>query len=154
MYEESFRTPLLIRYPKEIKAGTTIHEMVQNIDYAPTFLDLAGEEIPAEMQGRSLRPLWQQANPEWRDALYYHYYEYPHGWHYVNKHDGIRTNRYKLIHFYEMGEWELYDLKKDPDEMNNLYGDPRYKELADSLKTELKKLRAYYEVESIEHMTH
>ncbi|MFW5658316.1 MAG: sulfatase [Bacteroidota bacterium] len=151
MYEESFRTPLLIRYPKEIKAGTTIHEMVQNIDYAPTFLNLAGEKITEEIQGRSLRPLWQETDPQWRDALYYHYYEYPHGWHYVNKHDGIRTERHKLIHFYEMGEWELYDLKKDANEMNNLYGNPRYTKLADSLKTELQNLRASYDVGNIEY---
>lgn len=148
MYEESFRTPLLMRYPKEIEAGTKISELVQNIDYAPTFLDLAGIQIPEEIQGKSLRNLWNKNNYEWRDALYYHYYEYPHGWHYVNKHDGIRTKRYKLIHFYQMDVYELYDLKKDPNEVNNLYGNDDYQQLADSLKTELQQIRNFYDVPS------
>ena len=146
MYEESFRTPLMMRYPREIEPGTTIDALVQNIDYAPTFLDLAGATVPEAIQGRSLRPLWKGKDLEWRDALYYHYYEYPHGWHYVKKHDGIRTRDYKLIHFYEIGEWELYDMKKDPTEMNNLYGKEGYEALTDSLKNELQQLRDKYEV--------
>ncbi len=146
MYEESFRTPLLMRYPAEIESGKKINKLVQNIDYAPTFLDLAGVDIPGEIHGKSLRPLWNKDDNEWRDALYYHYYEYPHGWHYVNKHDGIRTKRYKLIHFYKMGIYELYDLKNDPNEMSNLYGNDEYQQLADSLKTELKEIREYYNV--------
>ena len=135
-----------MRYPKEIEPGTEINDLVQNIDYAPTFLDLAGVEIPDEVQGRSLRPLWNQKDPEWRNSLYYHYYEYPHGWHFVNKHEGVRTDRYKLIHFYEMDQWELYDLKKDPHEMNNIYGKDSYSEVTDSLKEELKDLKTYYDV--------
>ncbi len=147
MYEESFRTPLLVRYPREINAGTEVTQLVQNIDYAPTFLELAGVTVPDAMQGKSIRPLWNGDNDiQWRDALYYHYYEFPHGWHYVNKHDGIRTKRYKLIRFYEMGEWELYDLKEDPNEMKNLYGHEEYSNLADSLKKELYKLQVYYSV--------
>jgi len=147
MYEESFRTPLLIRYPKEIKAGSTCDNLVQNIDYAPTILDLANINIPDEMQGKSLRPLWQNNEPaQWRNALYYHYYEYPYGWHNVNKHDGIRTDRYKLIDFYEMEIFELYDLRTDPNEMNNLSDDPDYQTIKDSLKIELDKIRDYYNV--------
>lgn len=147
MYEESFRTPLLIRYPKEIKAGSTCDNLVQNIDYAPTILDLANINIPDEMQGKSLRPLWQNNAPaQWRNALYYHYYEYPYGWHNVNKHDGIRTDRYKLIDFYEMEIFELYDLRTDPNEMNNLSDDPDYQTIKDSLKIELDKIRDYYNV--------
>ena len=146
MYEESFRTPLLIRYPKEIQPGTVIDELVQNIDYAPTFLDLSGATIPEEVQGRSLKTLWSQPDPQWRNALYYHYYEYPHGWHFVNRHEGIRTERYKLINFYKMNHWELYDMNQDPGEMNNLYGNEEYSRLADSLKSELARLRDYYKV--------
>ena len=146
MYEESFRTPLLMRYLKEIKPGTVIDALVQNIDYAPTFLELAGQEIPVAVQGQSLRSLWHKPETQWRSSLYYHYYEYPHGWHFVNKHEGIRTSRYKLINFYEMGNWELYDLKQDPKEMNNLYGQEGYKEKADSLKEALADLRKKYKV--------
>jgi arylsulfatase A-like enzyme len=147
MYEESFRTPLMIRYPTEIRAGSVSEQLVQNIDYAPTLLDIAGTEIPEEIQGVSLKPLWSEhLSNDWREALYYHYYEYPHGWHFVHKHDGIRTNRYKLIHFYEMGEFELYDLKNDPYEMNNLYGTSANRGIQDSLKIELETLRELYSV--------
>ena len=147
MYEESFRTPLIMSYPNEIEAGRVCNELVQNIDYAPTFLDLAGVKIPDAIQGRSLRPLWQQEQVEdWRDALYYQYFEYPYGWHSVHKHYGIRTERYKLIHFPGLETWELYDLKNDPNEMKNLYSKEGYKELADSLKDELHELRIKYDV--------
>ena len=104
MYEESFRTPLLVRYPKEIKAGTVVNKMVQNLDFAPTFLDYAGVEIPKEVQGESFRKLVKGEEVEWRDAIYYTYYEYP-GEHNVARHRGVRTDRYKLIHFY-------YDFEK------------------------------------------
>ncbi len=146
MYEESFRTPLLIRYPKEIKKGTVIDQLVQNIDYAPTFLDLAGIPIPEDVQGKSLRPLWAVENINWRSALYYHYYEYPHGWHFANKHEGIRTKRYKLIYFYQLNHWEFYDLKTDSLEMNNLYGNKQFQPKIDSLKKELVKLKKHYKV--------
>lgn len=102
MYEESFRTPLVVRYPKEIKAGSVSHQLVQNIDYAPTFLDYAGVKQPKEMTGHSLKPLFRADSTNWRKDLYYHYYDYP-AWHMVRKHDGVRDNRYKLIHFYGKG---------------------------------------------------
>jgi arylsulfatase A-like enzyme len=149
MYEESFRTPLMMRLPGKIPAGSKSDALVQNIDYAPTLLDLAGAHIPENMQGRSLTPLWKNNNVNWRDALYYHYYEYPHGWHFVNKHDGIRTHNYKLIHFYEMDEWELYNLRKDPNEMHNLYHVKGYEQLSDSLKKELVELRNHYDIKKL-----
>lgn len=103
MYEESLRTPLVMMYPGHIKPGTVSTELVQNIDYAPTFLDLAGVKKPKEMSGRSLRPLFSTgANRSWRKSIYYHYYDYP-AWHLARKHDGIRTDRFKLIHFYGKG---------------------------------------------------
>jgi len=144
MYEESFRTPLIIRYPTEIQAGSENSDLVQNIDFAPTILDIAGAEVPNEIQGESLTPLFEGNNTEWRDQLYYHYYEYP-AEHAVKRHYGIRTNRYKLIHFYyDIDEWELYDLENDPQEMMNLYNDPDYTEIRDSLHQELEDLREHY----------
>lgn len=145
MYEESFRTPLLIRYPKQIKPASVNSNLVQNIDFAPTVLDVAGIEIPQEIQGVSLRPLWSQENPPWRDALYYHYYEYP-GIHMVKRHYGVRTERYKLIYFYyDIEAWELYDLEKDPQELTNLYGHPDYKELQAIMHQKLDELRIQYQ---------
>lgn len=144
MYEESFRTPLIIRFPSEIEAGLESEELVQNLDYAPTILDVAGVEIPEEVQGESLVPLFDNQYEEWRDALYYHFYEFPSE-HAVKRHYGIRTERYKLIHFYyDVDEWELYDLENDPNEMNNLYNTPDYAEIRDSLHQELDNLREYY----------
>src|SRR5690606_33337185 len=129
MYEESFRTPLLIRYPKEIKKGTVVNKMVQNLDYAPTLLDYAGVEIPSDMQGLSFRRLLTGDDADWREAVYYTYYEYP-SVHMVKRHYGIATDRYKLIHFYyDIDEWELYDLKEDPSEMKNVYDDPAYADI-------------------------
>jgi arylsulfatase A-like enzyme len=147
MYEESFRTPLLMRFPKTYtNAHGQIDKLVQNIDYAPTFLDLAGVSIPNDMQGKSLLPLLEDERPEnWRDALYYHYYEYP-AEHAVKRHYGIRTDRYKLIHFYnDIDEWELYDLTNDSLEMNNLYGQPEVQYLADSLKSMLLEMQIQYQ---------
>lgn len=144
MYEESLRTPLLIKYPQEIKPGTKIDKMVQNLDFAPTFLDYAGVEIPNDMQGRSMRDLITNENSEWRDAIYYTYYEYP-SIHMVKRHYGIRTERYKLIHFYyDVDEWELYDLKKDPKEMHNVYDDPDYAGVKDRMHKSLNELRKKY----------
>jgi len=118
MYEESFRTPLLMRLPSTIKKGK-IDQLVQNIDFAPTFLDLAGVEIPQAIQGESLVPLLKGKTENWRDAIYYHYYEYP-GPHSVKRHYGIRTDRYKLIHFYnDINQWDLYDLQEDLNEVND-----------------------------------
>lgn len=145
MYEESLRMPFLIRYPRSIKAGQRIKEMTLNIDFAPTLLDMAGVKIPDEMQGESFAPLLNGEGVEqWRDAIYYHYYEYPK-WHHVQPHYGIRTDRYKLIHFYyDIDVWELYDLQEDPNELSNLYNDPEHSALIASLKDELKQLQVLY----------
>lgn len=144
MYEESFRTPILMRYPKEIKAGTIVDELIQNLDFAPTFLDFAGVDIPAEMQGESFRNIVSGESSEWRDAIYYTYYEYP-GWHMVKRHYGIRTDRYKLMHFYhDIDEWEMYDLVTDPQEMHNVYGDPEYAKIQSNLHQRLLALREKY----------
>ncbi len=144
MYEESFRTPLLMRYPKEIKAGTVVEEMVQNLDFAPTFLDYAGAPISKEIQGESFRKLVGGTEKKWRDAIYYTYYEYP-GEHKVKRHHGVRTDRYKLIHFYyDIDKWELYDLEKDPTEMNNVYGNSKYKKVQQQMHKKLTEVRAKY----------
>jgi len=144
MYEESFRTPLLIRYPKEIKPGTKIDKLVQNLDFAPTFLDYANIEIPDEMQGESFRKLVSGESGEWRDAVYYTYYEYP-SVHMVKRHYGVATERYKLMHFYyDIDEWEMYDLQTDPQEMKNIYNDPAYADVQQMLHGRLTELRTQY----------
>jgi arylsulfatase A-like enzyme len=133
MYEESFRTPLLIRFPKEIKPGTKINKLVQNLDFAPTFLDYAGIQVPEEMQGESFRKLVSGETEKWRDAVYYTYYEYP-SVHMVKRHYGVATERYKLMHFYyDIDEWEMYDLEPDPSEMKNIYNDPAYADVQKTL---------------------
>lgn len=146
MYEESFRTPLVMMLPKGFDRKGDIDEMVQNIDYAPTFLELAGVEIPEDIQGESLVPLLKGEHPEdWRNELYYHYYEYP-AEHAVKRHYGIRDDRYKLIHFYnDIDEWELYDLQEDPHEMNNLYGKPGMEEVTKRMKQKLKENQVKYD---------
>ena len=143
MYEESMHTPLVMLLPEGLDARGDIPQMVQNIDYAPTFLDLAGLEVPADMQGVSMLPLLKGEQPaDWRDNLYYHFHEYP-AEHMVKRHYGVRDNRYKLIHFYnDIDTWELYDLESDPKEMNNLYGKPGYEEVT---RTMMKKLAAAQE---------
>ncbi len=145
MYEESLRMPLLVRYPKEIKAGGRNNDIVLNLDFAPTFLDYAGTRVPGDMQGRSMRPVLAGSTPEdWRHSMYYHYYEFP-AVHSVKRHYGVRTKRYKLIHFYhDIDEWELYDLEKDPREMKNVYSDPAYADVVRRLKKELIRLRKKY----------
>lgn len=144
MYEESFRTPLVVRYPKEIKAGTRIDKLVQNLDYAPTFLDYAGIKVPDDMQGMSFRKLVSGEVGEWRDAIYYQYFEYP-AEHEVKRHYGIRTDRYKLIHFYgDVDEWEMYDLEKDPHEMKSVYNDLAYVEVQRDMHKRLTELRTKY----------
>ena len=144
MYEESLRMPLIVKWPGTVKPGTVNELMVQNLDYAETFLEIAGAAIPSDMQGASLVPLLKGETPEnWRKSIYYHYYEYP-SVHMVPRHYGIRTERYKLMHFYQFDEWEFYDLKEDPQEMNNLYGNPDYAKLTKRLKNGLKKLRKKY----------
>jgi arylsulfatase A-like enzyme len=144
MYEQSLRTPLIVRYPREIKAGTVNDRLVMNLDFAPTFLDYAGIKVPEEMQGESFRNLVAGKDPTWRDAIYYHYYEFP-AEHMVKRHYGIRTEQYKLIHFYyDIDEWELYDLVKDPEEMTNLYGHPEYASIQAGLHKRLDELRLKY----------
>jgi len=144
MYEESFRMPLMMRLPSKIRKGK-IEQLVQNIDFAPTFLELAGVPIPAEMQGVSLLPLLEgQETDDWRESIYYHYYEYP-GPHSVKRHYGIRTERYKLIHFYNnIDQWELYDLEEDPTEINNLFGEEAYEELTEDLFMQMIALQKQY----------
>lgn len=151
MYEESLSTPLLMHLPKGLKARGDINEMVQNIDYAPTFLDLAGAPIPSDIQGVSLLPLLQGKHPKnWRKSIYYHYYEYP-AEHSVRRHYGVRGERYKLIHFYnDIDAWELYDLKNDPTEMHNLYGKPGMEKVTREMKKELLRLQVQYD-DSIRH---
>lgn len=143
MYEESFRTPLLMRFPGGVKGD--ISAMVQNIDYAPTFLELAGMEAPVDMHGVSLLPLLSgQEKKLDRKALYYHYYEFPDE-HAVRPHYGVRTERYKLIHFYDdINAWELFDLENDPHELNNIYGTQGTEQLTDSLKNLLHDLQKHY----------
>ena len=145
IYDESFKTPLLVRWPNEIKAGTTNDEMVQNLDFAQTFLEAAGIEAPADMQGESLVPLLKGDTEQFtRDAVYYHYYEYP-AVHMVKAHYGIVTKEFKLVHFYyDVDEWELYDRLRDPQEMNNVYSDPAYADVVKELHLKLDDLRVQY----------
>ena len=147
MYEPSFSTPLVMRLPEGLKARGDISQLVQNIDYAPTFLELAGAEVPADIQGRSLLPLLRGEQPkDWRKSLYYHFYEYP-AEHMVKRHYGVRTaDGWKLIHFYnDIDQWELYNLNEDPNELNNLYGKPGTEKVTKRLRKELKKLQEEYD---------
>jgi arylsulfatase A-like enzyme len=143
MYEESLAMPLVVRYPAAVPAGRTSDALVLNLDFAPTLLDFAGVTAPEEMQGRSLRPLLDGPPPtHWRDAFYYHYYEFPHGWHDVRAHYGVRTDRHKLIRFYgDMDVWELYDLATDPNELHNVYGQAGYEVVQADLHRRLDALR-------------
>ncbi|MEM0964880.1 MAG: sulfatase [Verrucomicrobiota bacterium] len=151
MYEESFRTPLIARWPGKIEPNSVNTDLVQNIDMASTFLELAGAPVPPDIQGVSTLPLLEGEKPdEWRDSLYYHYYEYP-GFHSVRRHEGVFDKRYKLMRFYGKDvpngeEWELYDLKNDPDEMNSVYANPEYAGVVEELKLELVALRDRYGV--------
>ena len=141
MYEESLRMPFVVRYPREVRPGTTSDAMVLNVDFAPTFLDLAAAPIPDDMQGRSMRPVLQGRTPhDWRTSVYYHYYEYP-AVHMVRRHYGVRTQRYKLIHYYNLKEWELFDLEKDPHELRTVHDDPAYSDVVTRLKQEIQRLR-------------
>jgi arylsulfatase A-like enzyme len=151
MYEESFRTPFIAKWPGKIKPGSVNTDLVQNIDFAETFLDLAGAPIPDDMQGKSLVPLLKGETPkDWRDALYYHYYEYP-GPHGVRRHEGVFDGRWKLIRFYGKNvpdgeEWEFYDLKNDPTEMNNIFANPESKAQIEVMKKKLESLKEQYQV--------
>ncbi len=144
MYEESFRTPLLMRWPEKIKAGSVREALVQNVDFAPTILDAAGVAPSGDMHGKSLLPLFEADDAGFRDAAYYHYYEYP-GIHAVKRHYGIRTDRYKLMHFYhDVEEWELYDLEQDPSELRNVYYDPAYAKTRHELVMLLDQVQRRY----------
>ena len=149
MYEESLHMPFIVKWPGVTKSGSVNTDMVQNIDFAETFLDMADLDIPTEMQGISLVPLLQGKTPgDWRKSIYYHYYEYP-GWHMVQKHNGVRTDRYKLINYYELGEKELFDLETDPQEMKSVFNDPEYTDIQTQLEDELEQLKLFYKDNTI-----
>ena len=155
MYEESLRMPFIIRYPRAIAPGSSTKDFALNVDFAETFLDYAGIEVPEEMQGRSLRPVLEGKTPDdWQTSMYYRYWEHLSEPHTVGAHYGVRTHDYKLIYYYgealgssyakdesRTPEWELFDLKKDPCEMNNVYGNPTYADILEELKTELYRLK-------------
>jgi arylsulfatase A-like enzyme len=144
MYEQSIRMPLLVRAPGIAKAGAVNGGMVLNVDFAPAFLDLAGVPVPKDMQGRSFVPLLRGETPkDWREAMYYHYYEYDPNflWAKVRPHYGVRTRRHKLIRYYTLDAWELYDLAADTGEVRNVYADPTYAETLKTLLAELARLR-------------
>lgn len=147
MYEECQRMPLVIRYPKAIKSGSVSNAIAMNVDFAPTLLDFAGVDIPADIQGRSLKPILDNEGKvpaDWRKAAYYHYYEYP-AEHSVKRHYGIRTTDFKLIHFYnDVDEWEMYDLKNDPNELNNVFDKPEYADKRTELMSLLKETQKQY----------
>ncbi len=143
IFEESLRTPLVVRWPGVVKPGRVSKEIVSNLDFGETFLDAAGIPVPAEMQGRSVLPILKGKPPaDWRKSFYYHYYEFP-GSHSVARHYGVATDRYKLVYFYEpnMNYWELFDLKKDPHELKSVFSDPEYAKVRGELETELQRLR-------------
>jgi arylsulfatase A-like enzyme len=141
MYEPSLKMPLMVRWPGVTAPGRVVDALVSNVDFAPTFLELAGVTPPAHMQGRSLVPLLRGSTPaDWRESFYYQYYEFP-GVHDVRRHYGVRDGRYKLIYFYGADEWELYDLESDPHELDNKYADPAYAAEVRRLKRELERLR-------------
>ena len=141
MYEDSVRMPLLVRWPGVIRPGTVQDAMAINADFAPTFMEIAGLPVPADMQGRSLVPvLAGRAPADWRTSMYYRYYHDP-GDHNTRAHYGVRTTTHKLIYFWRKDQWELFDLVKDPYELHNLYGDPASQDLVARLKTELYRLK-------------
>ena len=146
IYEESLRMPFMVKYPGKIKAGSVNEDIITNIDFAPTLLELAGISTTQKMQGTSFVPVLEGNTPkDWQDAMYYHYYEFPF-WHHVQPHYGIRTQKYTLAHFYyNIDVWELYDLEKDPGQVNNIYNDPNYAEVTTELKLKLKNLMIKFE---------
>ncbi|MEP4076272.1 sulfatase [Haloferula sp.] len=142
IFEESLRTPFLVRWPSVIKPASVSKEIVSNLDFAPTLLEAAGVSVPERVQGHSLMPLFKGQTPdEWRKSFYYHYYEFP-GVHSVPRHYGVATDRYKLVHLYKPDDyWELFDLEKDPHEMKNVFDDPEYASARRTLEKELARLR-------------
>lgn len=155
MYDISMKQPLLIQYPPKIQKESVIPAMTQNLDFAATLLDYAGATIPDDFQGQSIKPILDnKVNPDdFRDALYYHYYDFP-AFHMVKRHYGVRTKRYKLIHFYDdIDAWEMYDLKTDPEEQHNLYDDQNYTDIQKQLHKRLKELQQQYKVTDEEFKT-
>jgi arylsulfatase A-like enzyme len=147
MYEESLKMPLIVKWPGITEAGSRNTDLVQNLDYASTFLDMAGATIPDDLQGQSLVPLLKgEGDEKFREAIYYHYYEYP-SVHMVPRQYGIRTDRYKLICYYQFDEWEMFDLEEDPDELTNIY-ETASAELVSTMKQKLEDIREYYEDDS------
>ncbi|MFK5971699.1 MAG: sulfatase [Flavobacteriaceae bacterium] len=146
IYEESLRMPFIVKYPNKVKAGSVSEAIISNIDFAPTLLELAGITTTQKMQGTSFAPILEGKDPkDWQDSMYYHYYEFPF-WHHVQPHYGIRTQKYTLAHFYyNIDVWELYDLEKDPGQMNNIYGHPNYAHVIVKLKSKLKNLMIKFE---------
>ncbi len=136
--------PFLIRWPGVVKPGSQPGELIQNIDYAPTFLEMAGLPIPDEIQGESLLPIFTGKAKDWRKSIYYSYYEF--GEHAVPPHFGVRTQTHKLIHFPLTDEWNLFDLASDPGEMRSMHEDPGYRKLRKSLTAEYDRLRTFYQV--------
>ena len=146
MYEESLKTPLLASWPGVIQPGTVNDDIVSNLDFAETFLDVAGAEIPKDMQGKSLVPIFKGNTPgDWRQSFYYQYYEFP-GAHSVARHYGVTNGKHKLIHYYQLDEWELFDLDKDPNELKSEYANVEYASVKASLNKELDRLRELYQV--------
>lgn len=147
IYEESLKTPFVVRYPGVVKPGTVVNELMANIDWAPTILDIAGVPAQPQMQGTSFLPLVKQGGNKagWRKAAYYHYYEFPEP-HHVYPHFGLRTTRYTLVRFYNQSDtWELYDLQKDPHQVKNLYGAKGYEKITAGLKQQLRELIKEYQ---------
>ena len=140
--------PFIVKWPGTTKPGSRSKLMVQNLDYAETFLDVAGAKVPDDMQGKSVVPILKGEMPsDWRKSIYYHYYEYP-SVHMVPRHFGVRTETHKLMTFYQYGEWEFYDLENDPDELTNQYNNPAYADQIAELKVELERLRKHYQDDS------
>ena len=151
MYEESFRSPLLVRWPNVIKPGTRVSALVQNIDLAPTLLTAAGLEVPPEVHGVALQPVLSGDTPkDWRKDILYQYFDggtpASRGPYNMPRHEGVRDDRYKLIHFYDLDAWEFYDLKADPRELSNRYKHPRYQQEIKRLKERLNALKDQYGV--------
>ena len=146
IYEESLRMPFIVKYPKKIKAGSVNNDIITNIDFAPTLIELADIKMTQKVQGESFKPILFGNTPKnWEQAMYYHYYEFPF-WHHVQPHYGIRTQKYTLAHFYyNIDVWELYDLEKDPNQMHNIIAAPQYTNIIADLKSQLKTLMEKYE---------
>jgi arylsulfatase A-like enzyme len=142
IFEESIHMPFIIRWPGVVKPGSRPSAMIQNIDYAPTFVEIAGGKVPAGLHGRSFLPVLQGAPPaDWRTSLYYRYYDPGHG---VAQHNGVRTEHFTLVHYFEADEWDLFDLQKDPAQLRSVFADPAYAATVADLKAEIERLRKLY----------